>query len=133
MNRKMVYTVIILGLLLMVLGEMLFSNLGTLLNEQARTDLATRFGLTQPAYTSRLLILAGLDLIAALGLVLVLRRMTLGGWVALVGFVGYAVYQIGAALTILPDDFRVPVLSAAVFYGLCGLLAYWIAPRMSKA
>lgn len=129
MNRKMVFLVVLVIIALVALAEALFSNIGTLLNETSRLELGQRFGLDNPTYIGRLLILAALDVVAGVGTILVLLRRSVGRWIALIGFVAYGVYQIIAALTILTPDFQGPVIGAAVFYILIGLAVWWITPR----
>ncbi len=129
MNRKTVFMIVLVIIVLVALAEALFSNIGTLLNEANRLELGQRFGLEDPTYIGRLLILAALDVIAGVGTILVLVRQSIGRWIALAGFVTYGIYQIIAALTILTPDFQGPVIGAAVFYILMGVIVWWIAPR----
>jgi hypothetical protein len=120
-------------LLLVALAEMVFSNIGTMRDETASRDLARQFNLSEQQYASRLVTLAGLDLVAALGvLASLLGRWRLGRWIALLGFGGYGVYQIVAALTILPPNFQTPVSIAGALYLAFGVVAFVLAPFGSR-
>lgn len=134
MKRRTIFIVVLAIIALMALAEALFSNVGTLLNESNRLQLGTQFGLSDSQYMTRLLILAGLDGVAGIGTLMVLGGMLranaswvrTGRWLALAGFLAYGVYQIVAALTILSADFKMPVIFAAIFYMVMGVIVYWI-------
>jgi hypothetical protein len=133
-RRNLIFTVLLVLLAVMVFAEAIFSNFGTLLNEQARTELQLAFGLTSEAYTLRLVLLATFDLVAGVGCVLgamgIVRGMVtvrrVGGVVAFVGFGMYCAYQLAAVITYLPEAWDMPVAGAAVVYLLLGAGAWYM-------
>jgi hypothetical protein len=141
MEQRKGYIVLLVLMAVAVFIELIFSNLGTLFNASYRAELATLLGVTDQQETTRLVILSVFDLVAGVGVLLLLiaalrpdqaKLITPGSWLALIGYVGYGVYQIIDAFTIIDPTYRT-VLLVAVFYIGLGVIAFMIGLRLKRA
>jgi hypothetical protein len=80
------------------------------------------------------------DLIAGSGVVMLLiatlrqdqaKLINPGRWLALIGYVGYGIYQIVAAFTVVDPTYRGVVLAAVFYIGL-GVIAFVMGDRLKR-
>lgn len=126
-------------LALLTFAELLFSNLNTLLTNLE--PAAEQIGLSVGMERIRLVILIVFDAIAGAGALYALSSFrqrdaasfSQGLLVTLVGFLGYAIYQIASAWIQLAPAYRTTVTGFAVVYALLGLGAYFGGRRVWRS
>jgi hypothetical protein len=139
MNGAKLFQGFLAVLALLTFAELLFSNLNTLLTNLE--PAAEQIGLSVGMERIRLVILIVFDAIAGVGALYALSSFrqrdaasfSQGLLVTLVGFLGYAIYQIASAWIQLAPAYRTTVTGFAVVYALLGLGAYFGGRRVWRS
>lgn len=121
----------------LMLAELLLSNLGTLIGNLEAT--AAMLGLTPEQEQVRLIILMLCNMGASDGALLALaslffpslaRYRRIAAWLTTGSIVAYALYQIGAAQFQLGEQWRLPITIVGVVYLLLAAYSWWIGQRL---
>lgn len=127
------------GLATLVLAELVFRNMSSLLNNVPRT--AALLGLSVDAERVRLFVLMLLDAMVAAGALMALWASVsvearplgrAGVWLATLGLLMYGAYQCGAAALQLGAASRAPVLGMGLFYALLGGVAWHVGQSLTS-